>query len=104
MGPTLTHGMMPLGRKVKVVGLSGSEILSTNYKVTCGKVRDKRGASSPLLGRNVQREKRVLVFQKWWIFSERVSNFSLGFRPIEPSDHFEPRSKVASHDKGYAWA
>ena len=51
MGPTLTHGMMPLGGKVKVVGLSGEEILSTNHKVTSGKVRDKRRASSPFLGR-----------------------------------------------------
>ena len=72
--------------------------------MTCGKVREKRGASSLLLARNVEREKRVLVFQKWWIFSERVSNFSLGFWPIEPSDLFGPRSKVDSHDKGYAWA
>ena len=45
----------------------------------------------------------MLVFQKWWIFSERVSNFSLGFRVIGPSDRFGPRSKVAFHGKGFAW-
>ena len=42
VGPTLTHAMMPLGGRVKVVGLSGLEILSTNEVWTCGNVRDKK--------------------------------------------------------------
>ena len=42
-------------------------------------------------------------FQKWWIFSERVCNFSLGFRPIGPSDFFGPISKVVLRNEGFAW-
>ena len=35
---------------------------------------------------------------------ERESTFSLGFRPIEPSDFFGSRSKVVLRSEGYAWA
>ena len=38
------------------------------------------------------------------VFSERVCNFSLGSRPIGPSDFFEPRRKVDLHGEDYAWA
>ena len=38
------------------------------------------------------------------ILRERVFNFSLNFPAIEPSNSDEPRSKVAPHGKGYAWA
>ena len=37
-------------------------------------------------------------------FRESVSNFSLDFLAIGPSVSGEARSKVAPHDKGYAWA
>ena len=37
-------------------------------------------------------------------FVERKCNFSLGFRVFGLSDRFGPRSKVASHGKGYTWA
>ena len=43
-------------------------------------------------------------FQKWWIFSEKVCNFSLGLRPIGPSDFFGPRSKVVLRIEDYMWA
>ena len=45
-----------------------------------------------------------LTVQKWWIFSERVCNFSLGFQSIGPSDFFGPRSKVVLRIKDYTWA
>ena len=35
------------------------------------------------------------------IFRERESTFSLGFRPIEPSDFFGPRSKVVLRSEGF---
>ena len=53
VGPTLTHGMMPLGGKVKVVGLVDKEILSTNYKVTCVKRGTKKETSLLHFGSNV---------------------------------------------------
>ena len=43
-------------------------------------------------------------FKKWWIFSERVCNFSLGLRSIGPSDFFRPRSKVVLRIEDYTWA
>ena len=36
-------------------------------------------------------------------FRERSSTFSLKFPVIGPSNPGEPRDKVASHGKGYAW-
>ena len=36
-------------------------------------------------------------------FRERVCNFSLGFRTIEPSDFFRPRSKVVLRSEGFVW-
>ena len=44
-----------------------------------------------------------MQIQKWWIFSERVCNFSLGLRPIGPSDFFGPRSKMVLCSEGFAW-
>ena len=38
------------------------------------------------------------------IFREIESTFSLGFRPIGPSDFFAPRSKVVLRSEGFAWA
>ena len=40
------------------------KILSTNHKVTSGKVRDKRRASSPFLGRDVQKVREGAGFSK----------------------------------------
>ena len=33
----------------------------------------------------------------------RVSNFSLGFRAIRPSEFFRPRSKVVLCSEGFVW-
>ena len=41
--------------------------------------------------------------RKEWDFRERSSTFSLEFPTIGPSVSDETRSKVAPHDKGYAW-
>ena len=68
------------------------------------RVRDKRRASSPILGRRRAVSEGEVQIQKWWIFSERVCNFSLGLRSIGPSDFFEPRSKVVLHIEDYTWA
>ena len=38
------------------------------------------------------------------IFRQRISNFSLGFQSIGPSDFFGPRSKMVLLSKDYAWA
>ena len=42
--------------------------------------------------------------RKEGIFRESVSNFSLNFPAIIPSNSGEARSKVAPHDKSYVWA
>ena len=55
------------------------------------------------LAETCTRWERVLVFQKWWIFRERSSNFSLGFRSIGQSDYFGPRRKVVLRSEGFAW-
>ena len=84
-----------------MVGLVDKEILSTNYKVTSGKVRDKK---SFLLhfwkGIRAVGEGKC-KFKKWWDFRERSFTFSLGFPAIELMVSGEVRSKVASHGKGY---
>ena len=36
-------------------------------------------------------------------FSERVSDFSLRSRTIEPSDFFGPRSKAILRSEGFSW-
>ena len=48
-------------------------------------------------------EKGGAGFQKWRVFRERSSTFSLEFPAIEPSVSGESRSKVAPHNKGYMW-
>ena len=40
----------------------------------------------------------------FYVFRERVCNFSLRSRPIELSDFFGPRRKVALRGEDYAWA
>ena len=42
--------------------------------------------------------------QKWWNFSERVCNFSLGFRVFGPSDRFGPIIKVVLRIEDYTCA
>ena len=69
-----------------------------------GKVRDKRRSSSPFLGRKRPVSKGELSLQKWWIFRERMCNFSLGFRSIELSDFFGPRRKAILRCEGNVWA
>ena len=39
-----------------------------------------------------------------WCFRERRRLFSLGLRPIGPSDFFGPRSKVVVRIEDYTWA
>ena len=78
------------------------EILSTNCRLTCGKrstlPRDQ--FSQPDLEKEKEREKE----KKYIDFRKRVLNFSLDFLAIGPSIFDEARSKVAPHDKSYAWA
>ena len=62
--------------------------------MTCGDERDKRRASSPLLGRKRGVERGVCWSFKNGGFSERVSNFSLKFLAIRPSDSFATRMRV----------
>ena len=45
-----------------------------------------------------------LSLQQWWIFRERMCNFSLGFRVFGPSDRFGLRSKVVLCIEDYTWA
>ena len=45
-----------------------------------------------------------MQIKKWWFFSERVCNFSLGLQPIGPLDFFGPRSKVVLCIEDYTWA
>ena len=62
--------------------------------MTCGDEIDKRRASSPLLGRKCAVGRGVCWFFNNGGFSERVSNFSLRFWKIRPSDFFETRREV----------
>ena len=41
---------------------------------------------------------------RFWVFSERGSDFSLKSRAIGPSEFFGPRRKVALRSEDYAWA
>ena len=72
--------------------------------MTRGKVRDKRRASSPFLGRKREVSEEELSLQKWWIFKERMCNLSLGFWVFGSSDRFGPRSKVVLRIEDYTWA
>ena len=40
----------------------------------------------------------------WFVFRERVRDFSLDFWLIRPSDFFGARRKVALRSEAYAWA
>ena len=62
--------------------------------MTCGDERDKRRASSPLLGKKCVGGRGVCWSFKNGGFSERVSNFFLRFWEIRPSDFFETRREV----------
>ena len=57
----------------------------------------KKTSSSPFLAWYVQWRGEIE-------FRKRRSNFSLDFPAIGPSVSGEAISKVASHNKGYAWA
>ena len=48
-------------------------------------------------------EKEKEKEKKESFYKERVSTFSLNFSVIGPSDPGEPRGKVDSHCKSYAW-
>ena len=61
-----------------------------------------RGSSPFFWLRRAVSEGEVQI-KKWWIFSERVCNFSLGFRSIGPSDFFGPRNKVVLGIEDYTW-
>ena len=53
----------------------------------------------------MQGRKGIAALRFFFLFSsERVSDFSLRSRAIEPSDFFGIRRKVALHGKDYAWA
>ena len=62
--------------------------------MTCGDERDKRRVSSPLLGWKRAVGRGVCWSFKNGGFSERVSNFSLRFWEIRPSDFFKTRREV----------
>ena len=66
-----------------------------------------RGPLTPLFSQTVWKgklERDKEGERKEGIFRERVSNFSLNFPAIEPSNFGEARSKVAPHGKSYTWA
>ena len=71
--------------------------------MTCGNERDKKGASSPLLGRKRAVGRGVCWSFKNGGFSERVSNFSLGFWEIGPSDFDGARREVVLRGEYNAW-
>ena len=62
--------------------------------MTYGDERDKRRASSPLLGRKRAVGRGVCWSFKNGGFRERESSFSLGLWEIRPSDFFETRREV----------
>ena len=51
----------------------------------------------------MQEENRGDAEARFLIFLERESTFSLDFRLIQPSDFFEPRSKVVLRGEDYVW-
>ena len=51
----------------------------------------------------MKREKRGCIELGFYIFSERVSDFSLRSRAIGPSDFFGPISKAVLHSEDFAW-
>ena len=70
--------------------------------MTCGIERnflDQTGLGGKGRERKTERERE----RKERDFRERISTFSLEFLVIGPSVFGEARSKVAPHDKGYAW-
>ena len=69
--------------------------------------KDKTSNSDHLLSSKAKRKRageggnlRRLGF---WVFSERVSDFSLRSRAIRSSDFFGPRSKAVLRSEGFAW-
>ena len=72
----------------------------TNGGLTCG-MRGQVLLTQALptgFGRRKKKEKKE---EK--VFRERVSNFSLNFLMIGPSNPGEPRGKVDPHCKSYPW-
>ena len=51
----------------------------------------------------MQEKRGKLKTLGFYVFKERESNFSLGFRAIGPSDFFRPRRKVVLRGEGFAW-
>ena len=70
--------------------------------------KDKIGNSDRLLplfeSQNVKDENGDAVGTDLRVFRERMSGFSLRFRPIEPSDFFKVRRKVVLCCENYTWA
>ena len=77
----------------------------TNDDLTCGKREDPNLDSSLLpIGLGGKIRERKGKREKGRDFREKSSNLSLSFPAIGPLNPGEPRSKVAPHGKGYAWA
>ena len=70
--------------------------------------KDKTSNSDHLLSSKAKRKRAGeggnLQRLGFWVFSERVSDFSLRSRAIGPSDFFGTRRKVALRDEDNAWA
>ena len=77
------------------------EILSTNCRLACGKrsTLPLDQFSQPDLEKEKEREK-----EKIQILDRECPTSLLDFPAIGPSVSGEARSKVAPHDKSYAWA
>ena len=71
--------------------------------MTCGDERDKKGASSPLLGRKRALGRGVCWSFKNGGFSERESSFSLRSRTIGPSDFDEARREAILRGEDNVW-
>ena len=64
----------------------------------------QKGASSPFfLAETCSECGRREQIKKWWIFRERMSNFSLRSRAIGPLDFDGARREAVLHGEDNAW-
>ena len=51
----------------------------------------------------MKEEERIDSELRFWVFRVRVTDFSLGFWAIRPSEFFGPRSKAVLCSERFAW-
>ena len=75
-----------------------------NYKILNEEMTKDEHVHLLQRGKNGHNAGELRQWLDFFIFSERGSGFSLGFRPAGPSVFYGARRKIAIRGEDYAWA